>query len=78
MNNTPQQVALPLGKLLETLLGERQSRVRFRGRELAHPELGRKVLDRVLEILEGVYLMESTPKMEGRFMSMVITPKAKK
>ena len=52
--------------------------IRFRGREMAHPELGRKVLDRVLEILEGVHLMESPPKMEGRFMSMVITPKVKK
>jgi len=52
--------------------------IRFRGREMAHPELGRKVLDKELEILEGVYLMESPPKMEGRFMSMVITPKNKK
>jgi len=52
--------------------------IRFRGREMAHPELGRKVLDRVLVILEDVYLMESPPKMEGRFMSMVITPKLKK
>ncbi len=52
--------------------------VRFRGREMAHPELGRKVLDKVLEMLEGHYVMESLPKMEGRLMSMLINPKVKK
>ncbi|MEI8093220.1 MAG: translation initiation factor IF-3 [Spirochaetales bacterium] len=52
--------------------------VRFRGREMAHPELGRKVLDKVLEMLEGQYVMESLPKMEGRLMSMLINPKVKK
>ncbi len=52
--------------------------IRFRGREMAHPELGRKVLDKVLEMLEGQYVMESLPKMEGRLMSMIINPKMKK
>ena len=52
--------------------------IRFRGREMAHPELGRKVLDKVLEMLEGQYVMESLPKMEGRLMSMIINPKVKK
>jgi translation initiation factor IF-3 len=52
--------------------------IRFRGREMAHPELGRKVLDKVLEMLEGQYVMESLPKMEGRLMSMLINPKVKK
>lgn len=52
--------------------------IRFRGRELAHTELGRVVLDKVLEQLEGFYAIESPPKMEGRFMSMTLTPKVKK
>ena len=52
--------------------------VRFRGREMAHPELGKVVLEKVLEMLEGVYVVESPTKMEGRFMSVTIAPKAKK
>jgi len=52
--------------------------VRFRGRELAHTELGKVVLDKVLERIDGYYTLESPPKMEGRFMSMMLSPKAKK
>ena len=51
--------------------------IRFRGRELAHTELGRDVLDRVLVILENSYTLESPPKMEGRFMSMFLSPQSK-
>lgn len=51
--------------------------VRFRGRELAHKELGKLVLDRVLEILGENASLESPPKMEGRFMSMMIGPVSK-
>lgn len=51
--------------------------IRFRGRELAHTELGRDVLDRVLVILENSYTLESPPKMEGRFMSMLLNPQSK-
>jgi translation initiation factor IF-3 len=50
--------------------------IRFRGRELAHTEIGEQVLKRVLAKLEGFYIMEKTPTMEGRFMSMVLQPKA--
>lgn len=50
--------------------------VMFRGREMAHKEFGRKVLDRVLETLKDVALVESEPKQEGRTMSMVIGPNA--
>jgi translation initiation factor IF-3 len=50
--------------------------IRFRGRELAHTEIGEQVLKRVLVKLEGFYIMEKTPTMEGRFMSMVLQPKA--
>jgi translation initiation factor IF-3 len=52
--------------------------VRFRGRELAHTELGLVVLKDVLARLEGEYVMDKAPAMEGRFMSMVVSPKSKK
>lgn len=52
--------------------------VRFRGRELAHTELGRDVLDSVLKLLEDGYVLEKEPSMEGRFMSMIISPKTSK
>ncbi|MDR1024471.1 MAG: translation initiation factor IF-3 [Treponema sp.] len=52
--------------------------VRFRGRELAHTELGLEVLKDVLARVEGDYVMDKAPAMEGRFMSMVLSPKAKK
>ncbi|MCL2557383.1 MAG: translation initiation factor IF-3 [Treponema sp.] len=52
--------------------------IRFRGRELAHTELGLDVLKEVLAKIEGEYVMDKPPAMEGRFMSMVLSPKAKK
>ena len=52
--------------------------VRFRGRELAHTELGLDVLKDVLKRIEGDYVMDKAPAMEGRFMSMVLSPKTKK
>jgi translation initiation factor IF-3 len=52
--------------------------VRFRGRELAHTELGLDVLKDVLARIEGDYVMDKPPSMEGRFMSMVLSPKSKK
>jgi translation initiation factor IF-3 len=52
--------------------------VRFRGRELAHTELGLDVLKDVLARIEGEYVMDKAPAMEGRFMSMVLSPKVKK
>lgn len=51
--------------------------VRFRGRELAHTELGLDVLKDVLARIEGEYVMDKPPAMEGRFMSMVLSPRAK-
>ena len=50
--------------------------IRFRGRELAHTEIGEDVLKSVLAKIEGLYVMESPPRMEGRFMSMMLIPKA--
>ena len=52
--------------------------VSFRGRELAHTELGLEVLKKVLNRLEEDCTVEKQPAMEGRFMSMVVVPKVKK
>lgn len=52
--------------------------IRFRGRELAHTELGLVVLNDVLKNLEGEYVLDRAPLMEGRFMSMIVAPKVKK
>ena len=49
--------------------------IRFRGREMAHQELGMKVLDRVREELDDLTKVEQFPKLEGRMMTMVIAPK---
>ena len=51
--------------------------IRFRGRELAHTELGKVVLDRILEMLETPYNVDRKPAMEGRFMSMILSPSSK-
>jgi translation initiation factor IF-3 len=47
----------------------------FRGRQMAHPELGRAVLDRVAAELDDVGKVEMEAKLEGRNMTMVISPK---
>ncbi len=52
--------------------------IRFRGRELAHTELGRDVLDKILEMIDTPFSVDKQPAMEGRFMSMIISPKSKK
>lgn len=49
--------------------------LRFRGREMAHQELGMKLLDRVREDVAEKAKVEQLPKMEGRQMTMVISPK---
>ena len=49
--------------------------LRFRGREMAHQELGAKILDRVQKDLEEIAKVEHFPKMEGRQMTMVFTPR---
>ena len=46
----------------------------FRGRQMAHPELGREVLDRVVAELADVSKVESSPMMEARSMTMVLAP----
>ena len=51
--------------------------LRFRGREMAHQELGRQLLDRVKKDLEELATVEQFPKMEGRQMIMVMAPRKK-
>ena len=47
----------------------------FRGRQIAHPELGRAVVDRVAAELSDIAKIESDAKQEGKFMTMILTPK---
>lgn len=51
--------------------------LRFRGREMAHKELGAKLLERVRDDLVEMASVEQFPQMEGRQMTMVLTPKKK-
>ncbi len=48
--------------------------MRFRGREMAHLELGRALLERVADDIEEIGKIESMPKMEGRQMIMMVSP----
>ncbi|MCH7690933.1 MAG: translation initiation factor IF-3 [candidate division Zixibacteria bacterium] len=48
--------------------------VMFRGREMAYTEMGRKLLQRLVEDISEIADVESAPKMEGRTMSMVVSP----
>jgi translation initiation factor IF-3 len=52
--------------------------MRFRGREMAHQDLGLKVLERVRTDLEAFSQVEAFPRLEGRQMVMVLSPKKKK
>jgi translation initiation factor IF-3 len=47
----------------------------FRGRQIAHPELGRKVVIRVAQDLVDVARIETDPKFEGKSMTMILAPK---
>jgi len=49
--------------------------VRFRGREITHPEKGREVLDDIIKALEGLINIEGNPALEGKAMTMLIAPK---
>ncbi|CAN5539181.1 hypothetical protein BH24ACT5_BH24ACT5_22240 [soil metagenome] len=48
--------------------------MQFRGREMAHPELGSKILDDVLGMVEDFAKVETQARLEGRNMSMVLVP----
>jgi translation initiation factor IF-3 len=47
--------------------------VTFRGREMAHPELGRQLLERVIAELKGAAVIERPPSMEGKMVSMILS-----
>lgn len=51
-----------------------KTEIRFYGREITYPELGRKTMAKVKEELEGLYVMEQEPRLEGRKMIMMMAP----
>ncbi len=51
--------------------------VRFRGREMAHPDIGRKMLEQIAEQLRDIAIVEQKPLMEGRVLSLLLAPTAK-
>ena len=51
--------------------------LQFRGREMAHPELGTKILDQVLDVVGEYVKVETQARLEGRNMSMVLSPDKK-
>jgi translation initiation factor IF-3 len=68
-------------RIVERLLAEGDKvklSVMFRGREMSHPEVGQEVLDRALARLTEIASVEKPPGMEGRFLSVILTPTAKK
>jgi len=48
----------------------------FRGREITHPELGKEILDRIIEGIKDIGVVEQPPKLEGRNMIMLLSPKS--
>jgi len=52
--------------------------IMFRGREMQHPELGRKILDQVAESADDISKIEVYPKLDGRNMVMVLVPDREK
>jgi len=50
--------------------------VRLKGREMAHTELGWKMLNKMTEAVADVATVENHPRMEGRMLSMILSPKA--
>jgi translation initiation factor IF-3 len=47
--------------------------VQFKGAEMRHPDLGRKLLDQIADVLKGTVTIERSPVMEGRMMSMIVS-----
>jgi translation initiation factor IF-3 len=48
--------------------------IMFRGREMAHPELGLRILERIADEVSGIAIVESAPRQDGRNMTMVLHP----
>jgi translation initiation factor IF-3 len=53
-------------------------RVFLKGREMSNPEIGEHVLETLWPLLEDIAEREKTPKLEGRYINMLVTPKAPK
>ena len=51
--------------------------VRFRGREITHPETARRQIDLIVDAVEDLALIETDARMEGRTMTAILAPKAK-
>ena len=68
--------ATKIKKVREFLAESNKARitVTFRGREMSHRELGQKVLQRIIEDLREVAVIEAAPRMEGRQMFMILAP----
>jgi len=67
-------------KKIREFLGESNKAkitVMFRGREMSHRELGQKVLERIMQDIKDVAVIESTPRMEGRLLFMIVAPNPK-
>lgn len=63
---------------IKRFLGDKNKvkiRVFFRGREITKPELGKEVLEKILQAVEDVAQVEMRPRMEGRQMIMILAPK---
>jgi translation initiation factor IF-3 len=68
-------------KLIRTFLTEGDKvkvTVTFRGRQNAHPEIGRQVLEEIKSRLDGTGAVERAPLLEGRAMTMILSPTAPK
>lgn len=52
--------------------------IRFKGRQMAHPELGREVLEKFAARVEDIASVESSCKLEGKIMTMLLAPKKEK
>ena len=48
--------------------------IKFKGRQIIHPELGREVILKFCDKLQGIAVKESEPKLEGRSMSLILAP----
>lgn len=66
-----------INRIREFLAEDNKTKVRifFRGREIVHPELGRSLANRILERVADLGGVDIPPKMEGKNLTMVITPK---
>lgn len=64
-------------KRVERFLGDGDKvkcTMRFRGREVTHPEIGREILQRLAEIVEEIGVVETMPRLDGKQMTMVLAP----